>query len=215
MTNTISLRQSGAKLTMVVMAYASLISSAEIVKTAMQIIEADTDELTLRAIAASLGVKAPSLYRYFPHKEALERAVAEEALKGLLAEMRNAKSSRASKARFRATAEAYLRFASERFPLYSFLMNRVPQTHGFPVAKELWDVLLNAASDVSGQPGDTAAAVAVWSFLHGYAVLQHSGAFGSSGPKNGFEVGMTAFLKSLRRSAGRVQSQTIRRSARA
>jgi hypothetical protein len=41
--------------------------------------------------------------------------------------------------------------------------------------------MLEAASGVSGQPDDTAAAFATWSFLHGYATLEHAGAFGASG----------------------------------
>jgi hypothetical protein len=67
----------------------------------------------------------------------------------------------------------------------------------YGVAKSVWDLLLEAASGISGQPDDTAAAVATWSFLHGYAVLEHSGAFGASGPKGALERGLTAFLTSF------------------
>ena len=52
----------------------------------------------------------------------------------------------------------------------------------------------------SGRPDDTAAALATWSFLHGYAVLEHSGAFGASGPKGALERGLTAFLMNFRLS---------------
>src|ERR1022692_4474537 len=93
--------------------------------------------------------------------------------------------------------KAYLRFARERFALYSSIMDRVRETHGSSVAKSVWDLLLEAASGISGQPDDTAAAVATWSFLHGYAVLEHSGAFGASGPKGALERGLTAFLTSF------------------
>ena len=99
--------------------------------------------------------------------------------------------------KLRETAEAYLRFARERFALYSSIMDRVRETHGSSVAKSVWDLLLEAASGISGQPDDTAAAVATWSFLHGYAVLEHSGAFGASGPKGALERGLTAFLTSF------------------
>ncbi len=45
------------------MAYAKLISAPNIVKTAVRIIEAaESDGLSLLAVAASLGVQAPSLY---------------------------------------------------------------------------------------------------------------------------------------------------------
>src|SRR4249920_517912 len=60
----------------------------------------------------------------------------------------------------RKTAEAYLRFARERFALYRFIMDRVRETHGSAVVKRVWNLLLEAASGISGQPNDTAAAVA-------------------------------------------------------
>ena len=202
-----------SRLTIDAMAYVKLISADDIVKTAIWIIEAaDADGLSLRAIAASLGVKAPSLYRYFSHKDALELAVAEESLRAMLAEMQKAASAKGPEARFRATVEAYLRFARERFPLYSFIMDRIPQTHGSAIAKDIWNLLLDAASDVSEHPDDPAAAVAVWSFLHGFAILHHSGAFGASGPKGGLDLGVTAFLNNFRRNAVPVRKQEVTRA---
>ncbi len=86
------------------------------------------------------------------------------------AELQKATAAKDPERRFRAAIRAYLRFAQKRFPLYSFLMHRIPQTHGSSVAKDVWNLLLSAASGVSEKPDDTAAAVAIWSFLHGYAI---------------------------------------------
>jgi AcrR family transcriptional regulator len=186
---------------MLVMAYTKLLSASDILKTAIRMLEEDgTEGISLRAVAAALGVKAPSLYRYFPQKEALELAVADEVMRAMTAELQRTAALKDPESRFRRTAEAYLRFARERFELYRFIMDRVTETHGSDVAKGLWNLLLDAASEVSGQTDDTAAAVATWSFLHGYAVLEHSGAFGASGPKGALERGLTAFLTSFRRS---------------
>lgn len=184
---------------MLAMAYPKLLSSAEILKTVVQLMEqGEADGISLRAVAAALGVKAPSLYRYFPDKDALELAVADEALKAMLAELQSAATDGVIEARFRKTAEAYLRFARERFRLYSLIVqNRVPGVYDSAVAKAVWNQLLEAASGVSGQPDDTAAAVATWSFLHGYATLEHAGAFGASGPRGGLERGLEAFLQSF------------------
>ena len=167
----------------------------------------NADGISLRAVASALSVKAPSLYRYFPQKEALELAVANEALQAMLAGLQSAAAIPDSEGRFRETAQAYLRFARERFALYSFLMSRVPETHGSDLAKAVWNLLLEAASGVSGQPNDTSAAVATWSFLHGYAVLEHSGGFGASGPRYGLERVMTAFLTNFRQSAEPVRKE--------
>jgi AcrR family transcriptional regulator len=186
---------------MLVMAYTKLLSAPDILKTAIRMLEEDGAEgISLRAVAAALGVKAPSLYRYFPQKEALELAVADEVMRAMTAALQSTAALKDPESRFRGTAKIYLRFARERFELYRFIMDRVAETHGSEVANGLWNLLLDAASGVSGQTDDTAAAVATWSFLHGYAVLEHSGAFGASGPKGALERGLTAFLTNLRLS---------------
>jgi AcrR family transcriptional regulator len=190
------------------MAYPKLLSSEEILKTAVHLVEhGDADGLSLRAVAAELGVKAPSLYRYFADKEALELAVAEEILKVMLAEFRAASASADPDTRFRRVADVYLRFARERFPLYAFVVQDRPERYGSRAGKAVWNLLLEAASGVSGQPNDTAAAVATWAFLHGYATLEHSGAFGPSGPKGGLERGVEAFLSSFRSRAKPIRKE--------
>ena len=193
---------------MIAMPYTKLLSPVSILDTAIQMVECgNADGISLRAVASALGVKAPSLYRYFPQKEALDLAVAHEALRAMFVELQRAAAIPDSEGRFRETANAYLRFARERFALYSFLMSRVPETHGSGLAKAVWNLLLDAASGVSGQPDDTGAAVATWSFLHGYAVLEHSGGFGASGPRHGLERGMTAFLTHFRQNAEPVRTE--------
>lgn len=192
------------------MAYPKLLSSADILKTAIELLEqGDTAGLSLRAVAARLGVKAPSLYRYFPHKEALEMAVVEEVFSALWMELQSALESPDPARKFRLMASAYLRFARERFPLYALIVqNRTPGKYGSKAGKAVWNLLLEVTSAISGQRDDTAAAVAIWSFLHGYATLEHSGAFGASGPRGGLERGLEAFLGSLRDSVPPVRKQT-------
>ena len=194
------------------MAYPKLLTSADILKTAIRLVEqGDADGLSLRAVAAALGVKAPSLYRYFPHKEALEVAVAEEVLRAVWVALQTASEATDPETRFRATADTYLRFARERPALYSLIVqNRIPGVSGSKMGKAVWDLLLQAASGVSGQPDDTAAAVATWSFLHGYATLEQSGAFGASGPQGGLERGLEAFLSNFRRSVPSTKKETSR-----
>ena len=184
------------------MAHPKLLSSSDILETAMRLIEhADVDGLSLRAVASKLGVKAPSLYRYFPDKEALELALAEMIWNLMREELRNAPETDDANVRFRAMVDAYLSFARERFSLYSFVLQNRPKRYGSKAGKAVWNLLLDAASGISGQPDDTAAAVAVWSFLHGYATLEHLGAFGASGPKGGLERGIEAFVGDFRNRA--------------
>jgi AcrR family transcriptional regulator len=184
------------------MAHPRLLSAEEILKSAAHLVEhGDPAGLSLRGVAANLGVKAPSLYRYFPDKQALEVAVAEVILNTMLIEFRAASATSDPEARFRRIMNLYLRFARERFPLYEFVMQHShPERYASGAGKAVWDLMVDAASAVSGQPDDTAAAVATWAFLHGYATLEHSGAFGRSGPKGGLERGIQAFVSSFRSS---------------
>ena len=184
------------------MAYPKFLSPEEIVKTAVHLVEhEEADGLSLRAVAAELGVKAPSLYRYFSDKVALEDAVDDAILSLMLIEFRAVSASSNPETRFRQMVDVYMRFARERFQLYKFVMqHNHPERYATGRGKAVWDLMVAAVSAVSGQPDDTAAAVATWAFLHGYATLEHSGAFGSSGPKGGFERGLEAFLNSFRSS---------------
>lgn len=197
------------------MAYPKLLSSEDILKTAVHLVEhGDADGLSLRAVAAELGVRAPSLYRYFPDKEALEVAVAEAIQILILGEFQTASATADPDAKFCRIVDAYLRFARERFPLYAFVMqNRHPERYGSGAGKAVWNLVLQAASGVSGQLDDTAAAVAIWAFLHGYATLEHSGAFGPSGPKGGLERGVEAFLTDFRSHAKSLRKEDSVRAA--
>lgn len=178
------------------MAYTKLLSAEEILNMAIQVVErGEGDGLSLRAVAVALGVKAPSLYRYFPNKSALELAVAEEALRRMRGRLEPATALSDANARLRAVAKAYLRFAREHSALYSYVFQgRVRETYGSEEGKALWNVLLETVSAVSGRADDTASAVAMWSFLHGYATLEHVGGFGASGPKGGLELGLKSFI---------------------
>jgi AcrR family transcriptional regulator len=93
----------------------------------------EADGISLRAFASALGVKAPSWYRYFPDKDALELAVADEALMAMLAELKVAAKITVPESRFRETAEAYLRlpaidFRSTRIAPSTTLVPHVPTT---------------------------------------------------------------------------------------
>ncbi len=178
------------------MAYTKQLSPSEIVKVAMEMVERDdTEGISLRAVASALGVKAPSLYRYFSTKHALEMAIAEAILRLMYAELAFASALSDPETRFTEMAAAYLRFARKRYALYAFLMqDRLHGAYGSHSGKEVWNLLLESASQISGRPDDTSAAVATWSFLHGYVTLKHAGGFGESGPRGGLELGLRAFL---------------------
>jgi Tetracyclin repressor-like, C-terminal domain len=131
----------------------------------------------------------------------------------MLVEFRTASAVADPDTKFRRVTDAYLRFARERFQLYAFVVQDRLERYASRAGKAVWNLLLEAASGVSGQPDDTAAAVATWAFLHGYATLEHSGAFGLSGPKGGLERGVEAFLSNFRTLAHFVREEHAARAA--
>jgi len=183
--------------------YPKQIDADAVLASGLELLEANPfPEISLRAVAARLGVKAPSLYRYFPDKAALERAIL-GAVHGLLHErLAEAAAGKDGEEGFRAITLAYLEFARERSQLYFFLTERSAEPDTSTEGKELWRFLLSWVGRLSGDADDTDHAVAVWSFLHGFASLEHAGRFGKSGPRGGFDRGLEALIESMR--GGRV-----------
>lgn len=172
------------------MPYPSKVNASKILQTAIEIFETEGwDGLSMRTLAKRLGLTVSSLYRYYPEKDSLEQAMAEVAARELRILLENLSLPEA--------ASVYRTFANSRPALFSLLFKPNCPRQGEPF-KELWNIFLRVVSTVTETPDDTDAAVAVWSFLHGFAVLEQSGQFGPSGPKEGFERGVAALLKGLK-----------------
>jgi hypothetical protein len=81
------------------------------------------------------------------------------------------------------------------------------------VGKAVWNLLIEAASGVSGHPDDTAA-VAIWSFLHGYVTLEHSGAFGGFRAQRWTGAGHGSLIEQLPQSRRACWERTFDASGR-
>jgi len=174
------------------MPFPKRIDSAAVVDQALELVrEGGPGALSMRALAGALKVQASSLYRYFSSREALESALAERAATALEARLRAACRAKAAPDAFRSAAREYVRFARQDPALYNFLFKPTS------VGKSLWNFILELVEPVSGKRNDTASAVALWSFLHGFAALERTGAFGASGPRGGLEAGIEALLQGL------------------
>jgi AcrR family transcriptional regulator len=180
------------------MPYPAKTNPEAILKVALELLEQDASSLSMRNLAERLGIKAPSLYKYFPDKEALELALIQEGSKTLRLELEKVAQGKDIKKTFFGVSQSYLHFARTRPALYTLMMTKLSSPNG--AGKDLWNFVLALVSQVTKQPDDTPATVAYWSFLHGYSVLERSGMFGKSGPKGGLEVGLEAFLKGLPKS---------------
>jgi AcrR family transcriptional regulator len=180
------------------MPYPSQTNPDRILKTALTLLEVHGHaELSLRLLAKALRLKAPSLYRYFKDKGALETAMVAAGAERLLERLQETTQSVPPQQVLAAVAMGYLAFAHDNPELYTLLMRRLQPPTPDTAAKNLWNFLLNIVSSITQKPDDTAAAVAFWSFLHGYTSLELSGMFGESGPKGALELGLQTLQKGL------------------
>lgn len=179
------------------MAYPAKLSPDAIVRRATELLErGDPAALSMRSLAAELGVRASSLYGHFPDRAALEAAIADGAASRLRATLLAAAHGLEPQAALRAACHGYLSFAHSHPALYDLLLAPRPPAAATPGAgKDLWNAVLGLVSDVTGILDDTSASVALWAYLHGYLALERSGQFGLSGPQGGFETGLNALIE--------------------
>ena len=146
----------------------------------------------MRNLAQALEMKAPSLYRHYPDKAALEAALKFRGAELLQQTLEPVLSENPIET-LRRTANAYLQFSREHPYLYD-LMHAVYDTPSIGATKKLWNTVLRVVGGITGNPDDTASSVAFWSFIHGFCSLERTGQFGLSGPKGGFEAGIEALI---------------------
>jgi len=126
--------------------------------------------MTMRRIATELGIQAPSLYKHFPDKRALEAAVIAEGLRDFGAALGAALATGGEP--LKAVAGAYRAFALEHPHLYR-LMNDGPLPR---------DLLPAGLEDGVATPlvtffGDRARARVAWATAHGLLSLELAGRF--------------------------------------
>lgn len=181
------------------MPYPAKTSPDAILGAALELLEQQGEAaLSMRNLADKLDLKAPSLYRHYADKEALGVALVQRGNTMLQEALEAATNRRSAKANVRAAAQAYTEFAREHPQLYKLMMDTRLAAPTYGSGKELWNTILRLIGGITGDPDDTAAAVAFWAFLHGYAELERSGLFGASGPRGGFEVGLAALLEGFK-----------------
>ncbi|MEU3659181.1 TetR/AcrR family transcriptional regulator [Streptomyces sp. NPDC032940] len=127
--------------------------------------------LTLRALAERLGIKAPSLYKHFPDKKAVET----ELVAQFLAEA--AEAMEAAEAREPgspvALARAYRTYALAHPHLYCLANERPLPRAALPAGLE--DRAAAPVLRACGGDGDLARSL--WAFAHGMVVLEIHGRF--------------------------------------
>jgi AcrR family transcriptional regulator len=190
------------------MPYPSKISVEQVAEAAAALArEGGLSAVGVRSVAKRLNVRPTALYRYCTDGEGLVALVAEHAASQLAGQAKAAVAVAEHRAlgadgAFKALATAYAEFATAEPGLYAALTT---DTSGSTWSaqpgverKALWHLVLQVVGRLTNNPDDTGAAVAAWSFLHGFASLRAAGMFGSSGPRDGFERGLAALIAGLK-----------------
>jgi AcrR family transcriptional regulator len=164
------------------MALADSDRRGKIVAAAQGLLEREGPEaLTMRRLAAEVGIRAPSLYKHFADKAAVEQALVAGGLNELGGLMARWSAERGGD--LGRIARGYRRHALEHAHLYRLMTER-------PSA---------GAEDGSVEPlvallGDRDRARAAWAFAHGMVQLELAGRFPPGADLDGaWEAGLRAF----------------------
>jgi AcrR family transcriptional regulator len=182
------------------MPYPSQINEERILTTVRQRIEAEGMEaLSLHQLAAELGVKAPSLYRYFASKAALLRALNTQTNRELVAAL-SASIAHAPddpRQRMLAVAQAYRAFAHAYPVTYGLAFtNTIPELRPDPQEQlELVLPLQDLMAQIVGADQSLAALRGMWALLHGFTMLELTGQFRRGGDLDAaFAAAIQAYL---------------------
>ncbi len=177
------------------MPYPSKTTPETIIQTAITLLEQHGNQaLSTRVLAEACGIKAPSLYKYFPDRASLEQGIAAVAAEQLENNIIQACQHLEPKKALYQAAQTYLEYAKNHSELYDLLMQPQPSEGA---QKALWNTMLQIIAPITKNPDDTANTVFIWALLHGYATLQRNGSFGASGASNALLVGLEAWLRGL------------------
>ena len=139
----------------------------EIVGVARDVLTREgVEALTLGRVARALGIKAPSLYKHFPSKRALEAVLIAEGMRMWADALDEAGGT------LEEIATAYRGFARENPQLYRLMTGRPLPRDVLPEGLEA-----RAAAPLIRATGDGDLARAVWAFAHGMVVLEMAGRF--------------------------------------
>jgi AcrR family transcriptional regulator len=142
--------------------------ATEIVAAARQILEEEGAEaLTMRRLAAAVGMQAPSLYKHFPTKRAVEAALIAVGMLEFGQALRAALPAPGRKGAVRGLLEAYRTAALTSPALYRLATAGPLQRQDLPPGLEEW----------AGEPfflatGDPWRAQALFSLAHGMVILE-------------------------------------------
>ena len=193
-------------------------TDAEIVSAARAIIERDGRDFSMGHVAASVGIRGPSLYGRFPDRSALLAAVEIELWRELqLALMRGARAED-PRERLSAQARAYRAFAKSNPKGYALIQDaRAERTkEGQDARTAAYGATRASFVALVGEADALAAARTVTPFLHGFVSMELAGAFRlGPGVDEAFEFALATILDGLARKPSPPERRSKRRASKA
>lgn len=122
----------------------------------------------MRRVAASVGIRAPSLYKHFPDKAALEHALIAEGLGELVRLIASWQAERGGD--LARIARGYRRYAQENRHLYRLMTERELDRRRLPAG-------IDESAEFDDLMGGHDRARAAWAFAHGMVVLELANRF--------------------------------------
>jgi AcrR family transcriptional regulator len=133
--------------------------------------------VTMQAVAAEVGVRAPSLYKRFADRAAILRAVETEAIGELAARLRATSGATPAEA-VRGMAAAYRAFAHAAPSVYGLIFAPVEwDDAAIRLRAEAAAPLLAVAGELAGDAAALPAARLLTAFMHGWVSMELAGAF--------------------------------------
>jgi AcrR family transcriptional regulator len=142
----------------------------------------DREDISLRGIARNIGVSATAVYRHFPDKAALLKALCVEGDARLATRFKEARDlAGGGKPGFDAVGQTYVHFAVENPALFRLMMS----AHGIDLRRGIEEqggdsfrILLDGISELTPDHRGTdtrIAALQSWAIVHGLATLMLDG----------------------------------------
>lgn len=181
------------------MPYPAQINTEDILEKARVMVEdLGSDQISLHKLAASLGVKAPSLYRYFSSKNDLLRALNLRTAQNMIGEMEQAAPTKDdARAKLLAMAKACRDFGHAHPMTYSLAFtNANPDLRPEDELLEALAIpLQQIMAEISGQASSLAALRGLWALIHGFILFELSGQFRRGGDlEAAFSQSVEAYL---------------------
>jgi len=172
----------------------------EIAAAARRILESGRGEFSMAAVAEATGVRAPSLYKRFADRRALVSRVRRDAYAELGLVLSAAAKGSTDRARLRAMAIAYRKFAANHPRFYALLFSSDEDSDAATAEARASSVApaLTILRRAAGPERALDAARTLTAFLHGHITMAQAGVFHLGGDVDGaFKYGLERVLDGI------------------